>query len=119
MPNVEININFDPEIIKKYTTSEISMNIELKLLDEEYNYWCESDIEIEEPLSLAPHKRLSKGRRRIGIIKRNFKRSQKVNIYSDSTNFPNNYALKLVTYVYGEDGVIVDRIETSTELVCK
>lgn len=119
MSNITISTNFNPKTIKANTTSEISMDIMIKLMDEKNSYWCESDIEIEEPLSLAPHKRLSKGRRRMGIIKSGSDISQKINIYSDSTNFPNEYNLKVITYVYGEDGTIVERIETPTTLSCE
>lgn len=119
MSNIKISTTFNPTIIKANTMSEVSMNLIIKSSDEDTIYWCESDIEIEEPLSLAPHKRLSKGRRRIGIIRSHSEISQKVNIYSDSTNFPNGYNIKIITYVYGVDGTIVERIETPTTLTCE
>lgn len=118
MSDITVATSFDPEFIRANTSTSVSMNLVLSSASDSH-YWCECDIEVEQPLSLAPHKELSKGRQRVGIIKPNASVSKRVNIYSDYTNFQNNYIIKIIAYMYGEDGAISDRIETSTELPCK
>ncbi len=118
MSDITIAASFDPATIKAHTSTSVLMNLVLKSSASSY-YWCECDIEVEQPLSLAPHKELTKGRQRIGIIKPSASVSKRVNIYSDYTNFQSSYLVKITAYMYGEDGTISDRIEMSAQLLCE
>ncbi len=118
MGNIEVRVRLEPPSIRPNIDREVAMSIELESKSESEPYWCECDVEVEPPLSLAPHKDLESGRKRLGIIKPKSGLSQRINIYADITSFPNNYTIKLITYVYDADGAISERLETLSELRC-
>jgi hypothetical protein len=97
-------------------TDEVSLNIKTSIPDNEGPYWCECDIEVEAPISLAMDRELSYGRRRIGILMPGKAIDQRVNLYTKKVSVQGNYKIKLIMYLYGESGAISKRTEKTEEI---
>ena len=119
MPIVSIGMRFEPTILKAYARNEASMHITVKNTDATKTYWCECDVSVKAPLSLAHDKELNIGRSRIGILKPGGEREKELRIYTNPNNFPDEYALTVTAYVYDEDGAIAERTEQPGSVKCE
>jgi len=118
MPIVDISAKFEPETLKAYKRNEATMHLSLKNPDESKTFWCECDIKVNPPLSLAYDRELNAGHARVGILKPNGNAVKPIKIYTRPNNFPDDYALNITAYVYDEDGAIAERIEHNTSIKC-
>ncbi len=118
MPKAEISARFEPGVLKAYAKNEAMLVITMKNLDGA-PYWCECDVSVKRPLSLAYDKELGAGRTRMGILKPNGTIEKKIKIFTLPNNFPDDYQVSMTAYVYGEDGAIAERLERSEIVPCK
>jgi hypothetical protein len=119
MPVVSISTRYEPAVLKAYTKNEATMNLSFKNMDAEKTYWCECEISVKAPLSLAHDKDLSIGRTRIGIMRPGSEKEKQIKLYTSSNNFPDDYALTITAYVYDDDGAIAERIEQNGSIKCE
>ncbi|MEM0201805.1 MAG: hypothetical protein QXR73_01335 [Candidatus Micrarchaeaceae archaeon] len=119
MATVELKTSFEPELLRAFMKNEFRMKVEFRNSDPEQMYWCESDIIVKAPLSLAHDMPMENGRMRIGLLKPNSTISKVVNLYTLPNNFPDSYKINFVVYLYDEDGTISDRIEKTTSIECR
>jgi hypothetical protein len=117
--NVEINAAFEPDTLKAYAKNEAFLVISVKNLHASSSYWCECDVLVKSPLSLAHDRELENGRTRIGIAKPGSSIEKKIKIFTRPNNFPDDYPVGIVAYVYEEDGTIGERIEHKAAVPCK
>ncbi|MEM0149357.1 MAG: hypothetical protein QXW10_00470 [Candidatus Micrarchaeaceae archaeon] len=118
MSIVEISAHTEPQELRAYMKNEALLSLTFESKDSSRILWCESEIHVENPLSLAPDKELLVGKARVGIIKPNGKVSKQVKLYTRPNNFPDDYKYSIVLYAYDEDGAIAERIEYSNAIKC-
>ena len=119
MATVDLSTEFEPQVLKAYTKNEAVMKITMKSLDPSRTFWCECDINVKPPLTLAHDKELGLGRTRIGIIKPNGTIQKPIRLYTSPNNFPDEYPISIIAYVYDEDGAIAERLEFSKGIRCE
>ncbi|EQD48771.1 hypothetical protein B2A_07855, partial [mine drainage metagenome] len=71
------------------------------------------------PLSLAHDIELNMGKTRVGILKPVGKLEKKIKIYTRSNIFSDTYNVNITTYVYDEEGVIAERIDSKGSIPCE
>ncbi|MCL5430277.1 MAG: hypothetical protein M1504_02245 [Candidatus Marsarchaeota archaeon] len=118
MAKVEINVEFVPGKLKAFTKNETQMTIVFKSADKDQTYWVECDVVVTPPLSLAYDSEMNMGRTRIGLLKPDSTLSKLVRLYTRPNNYPDDYKLNVVAYVYDEDGAIAERLERPVSIVC-
>lgn len=118
MAKVEISARFEPEVLKAYSKNDATLIIIVKNLGGT-PYWCECDVNVKHPLSLAYDKELATGRTRVGILRPNGTIEKKIKIFTVPNNFPEDYQVSMTAYVYDEDGAIAERLEKSEAVPCK
>jgi|GEM_PF-556704 len=116
--NVDVNIEFNPPVLKPFSRNEVQLKITLKNNSDNILYWGECDINVAPPLSLASDIDLNVGRMRIGILKPKKELSRPAKVYTRLNNYPDNYNLKVVAYFYDEDGAIAERVEKIVSIPC-
>lgn len=119
MAVVSISTRFEPAVLKAYTKNEAAMHLSLKNADTAKTYWCECEISVKAPLSLAHDRDLNIGRTRVGILKPGDSKEKQVKLYTNSNNFPDEYSLSITAYVYDEDGAIAERVEQNGSIKCE
>ncbi|MEM0154210.1 MAG: hypothetical protein QW814_00020 [Methanothrix sp.] len=119
MATVELKTSFEPKLLKAFMKNEFKMKVEFRNSNPERMYWCESDIIAKAPLSLAHDMPMENGRIRVGLLKPNSTMNKVVNLYTLPNNFPDNYRINFVVYLYDEDGAISDRIEETASIECR
>ena len=119
MPIASISMRSEPAVLKAYARNEASMHIMLKNTDPVKTYWCECDVAVKAPLSLAHDKELGIGRSRIGILKPGGEREKELRLYTTPNNFPDEYTLTVTAYLYDEDGAIAERTEQAGSVKCE
>ena len=119
MATVELTAEFEPQVLKAYTKNEVVMKIGMKNLDATRTFWCECDINVKNPLTLAHDKELNVGRTRIGILKPSGSLQKPIRMYTSANNFPDEYPISIVAYVYDEDGAIAERLEFGKSIRCE
>lgn len=119
MPDAKVETRFDPVSLKANNRNEATMFLSVSATNGSKIYWCECDIIVSPPLSLAHDKELNIGRTRVGILKPDHKLEKQVKLYTRPNNFPDNYPVSITTYLYDEEGVIAERIEQSELIKCE
>jgi hypothetical protein len=82
-------------------------------------HWCECDIEVKAPVSLAPDKELPFGRTRVGIVSAAHPISKPVKIYTDHAVVDGDYRIGITAYLYDEDGAISVRKEVAESIISR
>jgi len=118
LPKIEVSARFEPDVLKAYAKNDAMLVITVKNLDG-VPYWCECDVSVKHPLSLAYDRELGIGRTRMGILKPGGMIEKKIKIFTLPNNFPDDYQVAMTAYVYGEDGAIAERLEKSESVPCK
>ncbi len=118
MAVVRVMASFDPQSLKAYNRNEATMSISLENLDVAKAYWCECEIAMKSPLSLAPDRELDAGKMRVGIVKPGESRAKQLKLYTRPSNFPDSYSVGITTFVYDEDGAIAERLEQLESIAC-
>jgi hypothetical protein len=119
MPVVKLETRFEPVSLRANRRNEATMYLSVAVDDGQKIYWCECDINVSSPLSLAHDKELNMGRTRIGIIKPNSKIEKQVKLYTRPNNFPDSYPVSITAYLYDEDGAIAERTVQSERIICE
>lgn len=119
MPNAQVETRFDPASLKANNKNEASMYICVSSESDSKVYWCECDIVVSTPLSLAYDKELDKGHTRIGILRPRNKIEKQIKLYTRPNNYPDDYPVSIVMYLYDEDGAIAERIEQREKVKCE
>ncbi len=119
MAKVQVAVKFDPQTLKAYSRNEATMHLVFESVDSLKQYWCECEIAMKSPLSLAGDRELDAGRTRVGIVRPNESKSKQVKIYTRPINFPDSYKVNITTYVYDDDGTIAERLEQTENIVCE
>ncbi len=115
---VELNVDFEPQSLKSNMKNEFFIILRLKNTTNTDNFWCECDINVIHPLSLAQDKELAAGRTRIGIITGNETSEKRVKIYTRPNNYPDKYKIKITAYIYDKEGIIAQRIDREEKIEC-
>lgn len=119
MPIVKLETRFDPATLQANKRNEAVMYLSVSLADGQKSYWCECDITVNAPLSLAHDKELNAGRTRVGILHPSSKIEKPIKLYTRPNNFPDHYPVSITTYLYDEDGAIAERFEQSENIKCE
>ncbi len=119
MPIANVETRFEPESLKANRRNEATMFMKVSTTDPQKVYWCECDISVSPPLSLAHDKDLDIGRTRVGILKPGSAIEKQVKLYTSPNNFPDHYPVKITAYLYDEDGAIAEREEQSETIKCE
>ncbi|MEM0201839.1 MAG: hypothetical protein QXR73_01530 [Candidatus Micrarchaeaceae archaeon] len=119
MPITNISVKFEPEKLKANARNESMLILVVENMDESKDYWCESEVSVKPPLSLAHDIELNMGKMRVGILKPKGKLEKKIRIYTRPNNFPDTYNVNITTYVYDEEGVIAERVESKGTIPCE
>ncbi|EET89784.1 MAG: hypothetical protein M1559_02825 [Candidatus Marsarchaeota archaeon] len=114
-----VEIGIEPEKLKAYRNNEINMSIAITSGDIKSSYWCECDVEVKPPLSLASDRELSTGRTRMGIIGPNGRIAKPIHVYTRPNNFPAEYELGVTAYIYDSEGTIAKRIDKKSTVICE
>ncbi|MCL4379535.1 MAG: hypothetical protein M1160_01975 [Candidatus Marsarchaeota archaeon] len=115
---MDIQASFEPQTLKAYSKNEPYLVLSLKSSDGSAYYWCECDVSVKPPLSLAHDKELNTGRTKVGIVKPNGAISKRIRLFTMPNNFPDDYNVSITAYVYGEDGAIAERADRSVSVPC-
>ncbi len=117
MDEMQVELEFEPDTLKAYAKNEAEMRIRISNKGAEL-LWCEADIGVVSPLSLAHDRELDMARTRIGIIKPGASVEKRVKLYTRPNNFPDDYKVHITTFAYGEDGAISQRMEKDGIITC-
>ena len=117
MAKTNLEVAFEPEKVRANSKNEVAMTLKLSTGDDK-PLWCECDILVKYPLSLAYDRELKAARSRLGLLKPGKAIEKKVKLYTMPNNSLGQYLVGIVTYAYGEDGVIEDRQQRKAELDC-
>ncbi|MGC8478572.1 MAG: hypothetical protein ACP5NE_01430 [Candidatus Micrarchaeia archaeon] len=117
MSEIEVDFEFKPATLKAYAKNEAEMGIKISNKGEEL-LWCEAEVGVVSPLSLAHDRELELARTRIGIIKQGGSAEKRVKLYTRPNNFPDDYKIKVTIFAYGEDGAISQRIDKESIIAC-
>lgn len=117
MARVEIKVDFAPDKLKAFRNNETLATVNVKN-NTDNSYWCECDILVSSPLSLAPDSQLDAGRQRMGIIGPGETSSKRVRMYTRPNNYPDSYRFEVRAYVYDKDGAIAERVESRASIMC-
>jgi hypothetical protein len=118
MDKVETSISFEPATLKAYSRNEAYMAITVASKEEETTYWCELEVNVSSPLSLAPDTQMTKAKLRMGILGPSKTLTKKLKLFTRPNNFPDVYKVNVTTYFYGEDGTITERRDLKGEIGC-
>lgn len=118
MERFSLNIRFEPERLKQNSKNEAFLVMELKNNDAKHAFWCESDVKVNHPLSLAHDKQLDLGRTRIGIVQPEGSIEKRVKLYTRPNNYAGSYGIDITVYAYDEEGVIAERGEQHESVEC-
>lgn len=118
MTDLEIKIEFAPVKLKAYSKNDAMMNIIVRNMSDVKTYWSECDVNIAPPLSLSHDSEMNVGRTRIGILKPSGIAKKQVKLYTRPNNFPDEYKVGIIAYIYDEDGAIAERIEHKASIIC-
>jgi hypothetical protein len=119
LDNFSVDVKFEPTEFKAFMRNEATMTISVTNSAETGTHWCECEVTMKPPLSLAPDQELNAGRSRIGILKGGATIEKKVKLYTRPNNYPDYYPVSITLFFYGEDGAIEKRIEKKQEIHCK
>lgn len=119
MDNIELKINFDPQELKQNVKNEFFIILNFSNTNSNLNFWCECDLLVKHPLSLAHDKVLDIGRTRVGIIEPKQSIEKRIKIYTRPNNYPGEYELNLTAYLYDKEGIISERIDRKETIICK
>ncbi|MGI0135175.1 MAG: hypothetical protein ACREBW_09490 [Candidatus Micrarchaeaceae archaeon] len=118
MPVLGVSALFEPKELKASKKTDATMRLTFDNPDTEKGFWCECDIAVKSPLSLAPDKELGKGRAKVGIVMPGKSRGKQIKMYTTPNNTAGNYDIKMTVYVYDEDGAIAERFEKVESIRC-
>ncbi|MCL4363369.1 hypothetical protein M1439_02895 [Candidatus Marsarchaeota archaeon] len=118
MSDLSVSAKFIPEKLKAYAKNDVTMVISLNNASKTNHYWCECDVNVKSPLSLAHDRELDTGRTRMGIAHPESKIEKHIKVYTRPNNFPDDYTIKITAYVYDQDGAISERIELPVKIEC-
>ncbi len=118
MTSTIVSVNIEPSTLKAYSKNEAVLNITVTSQNDQV-LWCESEISVNSPLSLSFDSELARGKVRVGIVEPNQTISKKINIYTRPNNFPDEYEVSLLFFIYDRDGAIFERIEQKVPVVCQ
>ena len=119
MTIAKIETRFEPESLKANRKNEAVMYLAVSSSDSGKAYWCECDITVNPPLSLAHDKELNMGRTRIGILKPGQKIEKQIKLFTRPNNFPDDYPVNVTAYLYDDEGAIAERIDHSEPIKCE
>ncbi|MCL5117603.1 MAG: hypothetical protein M1124_02125 [Candidatus Marsarchaeota archaeon] len=118
MTSTIVSVNIEPSTLKAYSKNEAVLNITVTSQNDQV-LWCESEISVNSPLSLSFDSELARGKVRVGIVEPNQTISKKINIYTRPNNFPDEYEVSLLFFIYDRDGAIFERIEQKVPVICQ
>ena len=118
-PVVKVETKFDPPALKVNKRNEATMYITVGLEYGQKSYWCECDINVKPPLSLAHDKDLDLGRTRVGILKGKQKIEKQIKIYTRPNSYADTYPISITAYLYDEDGAIAERVVQEEGIRCE
>lgn len=118
MGDIDLSIAFEPEQFKAYTRNENEMKLKFNNMGSG-TFWCECEINVASPLSLASDKELNSARTRVGILKSGSALEKRVKLYTRPNNFPDDYKVKITSFLYDEDGAIAERKESEATIKCE
>jgi hypothetical protein len=118
-PVVKVETKFDPPALKVNKRNEATMYITVGLEYGQKSYWCECDINVNAPLSLAHDKDLNLGRTRVGILKAKRMIEKQVKLYTKPSSYADNYPISITAYLYDEDGTIAERVVHEESIRCE
>jgi hypothetical protein len=119
MPDAKVETRFDPVSLKANKKNEAIMYLSIHSSNDSKTYWCECDINVSAPLSLAHDKELNMGHTRIGLLKPKGKIEKPIKLYTTPNNIIANYPVSIIAYLYDDDGTIAERIESSEQIKCE
>ena len=119
MENIKLKVNFDPMELKQNSKNEFFLILDFSNINDKLNFWCECDVIVKHPLSLAHDKMLDIGRTRVGIIGPNENIEKRIKVYTRPNNYPGEYELSLTAYLYDREGIIAERIDRKDTVICK
>jgi hypothetical protein len=117
MEDFDVKVGFNPRILESGSRNEVVMDISVRSQDQK-PYWCECDIKVSPPVSLAHDKDLPIGRTRIGIVTSVHALTKQVKIYTSQDVVNGDYQITLTVYMYDEDGAISARKEINETIRC-
>lgn len=118
MANTEIRVDFTPSKLKAYAKNEVVATISVKNMSDVNTYWCECEVKAMPPLSLAHDSELTTGRIRIGILKPKDTIRKQAKVYTRPNNYPDEYKMSVISFIYDGDGAISERNEHSEHITC-
>ncbi|MCL5412526.1 MAG: hypothetical protein M1474_02705 [Candidatus Marsarchaeota archaeon] len=115
---ISIEATFEPQVLKAYDRNEVSMTLKFSGAAQERYLWCECDVTVASPLSLAPDQELDAAHTRVGILKPGSSLEKRVNLYTRPNNFPDEYRVGITAFFYDDDGAIAERREYKAVIPC-
>ena len=119
MPAVKIETRFEPGSLKVNRRGEVTMHLSISTEDGHKTYWCECDINVKPPLSLAHDKELDLGRTRIGILKGKQQYRKADTALHRPNSYADTYPVSITAYLYDEDGAIAERVVQEEGIRCE
>jgi hypothetical protein len=118
MEGINLSVTFEPEQLRAYSRNENEMKLKFENSGTG-TYWCECEVAVESPLSLAHDKEMNAARTRVGILKPGSTLEKRIKLYTRPNNFPDDYKVKVTSFLYDGEGVIAERSESETLVKCE
>lgn len=118
MGDIELSVTFEPDHFKAYSRNESEMKLKFSNVGAG-TFWCECEVTVASPLSLAHDRGLDAARTRVGILKPGGGLEKRIKLFTRPNNFPDDYKIKITSFLYDEDGAIVERKENEASIKCE
>jgi len=113
-----IRASFFPIRLTAFIQSHVEMEVTIINNTKEI-YWLECDVNLPDAISLAPDRKLSKGRSRIGIVGPKGRATKRIKIYGGASSYPDMYKIKITAYGFDQQGTIQVRSNKNVKLRCE
>ncbi len=110
-------MNVDPPVLKAFVRNEASVSLSFSNGDDAI-YWCECEVKVAAPLTLAHDRDLKSGMTKVGILKPNGSAEKRIKVYTSSNSFPDTYEVSVTAFLYDETGSIAKRIDHKFGIEC-
>ena len=114
---VDISVNVDPPVLKAFMRNEASVSLSFRN-DGDSIYWCECEVRVAPPLTLAHDRDLKNGLTKVGMLRPNGTAEKKIKVYTSSNSFPDTYEVGVTAFLYDETGSIAQRVEHKFGIEC-
>jgi hypothetical protein len=115
---IGLKVRTHPNVLFAYSANHVEIILRVENRGKE-PVWCEADLKVPEKISLSPTGELSRGRVRLGILKKKEFMEKATRVFANNYTNPQVYRVVVTLYMFNKDGVIETRLEKPIDIRCE